>query len=440
MERVNGARAINFRSMVKCAETYTPRGFRTVTVRKPLRLRLFALGAAGCALLTLFFVMDGIRVDPRIAEWWTMHIERGWEVFAGTLTSWLPMSVFEIIIGALVVTGVYLFARLVINLCFARFKRIVTGLLVICVCACSALDLYMLSMGFGYYRTTMPLAQAGADYTADETVAAAEYFLNDYNALAQSFERDANGRVVCPYTTRELAELLQQEYARLDDDYYFSYTPKVKPIVNSRIMSAFNIIGITFLPTGEANINIDAPPTQVTFTAAHELAHTKGVQREGDANLLAQYVLLSSENDYLRYCGYYNCFSDLLTAVFISGADEQYYDIRSRLAPSIAKERSADYEYWSEQPDIIGRIGEFFNNIYLIFNGADNGTGSYGDGSDFDIIRPTDPETGDPIFDPDTGKPIVIPVYSSVQKMYFYLYEENEEAGDRGNSELRIRN
>lgn len=424
----SSVRKSNIRVMIKRGKArYTPSGFRALTVPRPIDIKLFVVGAVCCALLMLFFVMDGIRTNPNVAEWWTVHIEQGWERFAGTLTSWLPMSIFEIFICVLVIVGIFLFVRLVANLCFARFKRILTGLLTICVCGFTVLDLYMLSMGFGYHRATIPLAQAGEDYSAEQAVAVAEYFLRDYNRLATSFERDGEGRVVCPYTVRELAELLRREYARLDDDYYFAYTPLVKPVVNSRVLSALNIIGITFLPTGEANINIDAPPTEVTFTAAHELAHTKGIQREGDANLLAQYVLLSSENDYLRYCGYYNCFGDCMFAALIAGANEQYWDIRDRIAPEISEEHAADFRYWASQPDIIGQIGEFFNNIYLMFNGADNGTGSYDDGKDFDIIKPVDPDTGDPIIDPDTGKPVVIPVYSSVQKIYFYLYEKNNE-------------
>ena len=68
-------------------------------------------------------------------------------------------------------------------------------------------------------------------------------------------------------------------------------------------------------------------------------------------------------------------------------------------------------------------IGEFFNDLYLKINGANNGTGSYDDGNKSDVITPIDPDTGEPEKDPDTGKPVVIPVYSAAQKMYFKLYE-----------------
>lgn len=70
--------------------------------------------------------------------------------------------------------------------------------------------------------------------------------------------------------------------------------------------------------------------------------------------------------------------------------------------------------------------GEFFNDLYLKLNGATNGTGSYNEGNKTEIIKPVDPETGEPIKNPETGKPVYIPVYSKLQKIYFYLYEQRK--------------
>lgn len=403
---------------------YTADGVRTVAVKRKLPLMPFVLAAVICALAIPLAVMNAVRVDTEIAEWWTRHIEQGWEVFAGTLTSWLPVSVFELCIVFLIGLGVFLYVRLIVNLGAARFKRILTGLLWLGTAAIFIFDMYTMSMGFGYYRAPMPLYTAGADYTAHQTVTAAQYFLDDYNALANGLERDENGCVKCPYTFRELAKQLKLEYARLDDDYFFSYTPTAKEIVNSWILSDFMITGITFLPTGEANLNVEVPPTSVTSTLAHELAHTKGIQREGDANMLSYYILLSSQDDYLRYCGYYATFYSFLYAVAITGESQAFSQMKQSLSPLITAEQRYTQKFWDEQPDIMGQIGEFFNNIYLMFNGATNGTGSYNDGTQSGIVIPTDPDTDEPIIDPDTQKPVIIPVYSTLQKMYFYIYEQ----------------
>lgn len=402
---------------------FTADGYGAQTVPSRLGQTFFILGAVACVLGVPLIVMLAVREDAAIAEWWVRHVQSAWERFAGTLTSWLPISVLEFFTVILIATGGFLFARLAINLSRARFRAICIGLVALCVGVVAVLDFYVMSMGFGYYRAVMPLKQAGADYTAEQAAEAAQYFLDDYNALAEKFERDENGCVVCPYSFRELSTLLAKEYDRLDDDYFTSYTPKVKPIVNSWLLSDMLITGITFLPVGEACVNVCAPPTSVAVTMAHELAHTKGVQREGDANLISQYVLLSSSDGYLRYCGYYDAFFNLLSAVRLAGDHDGYMRMGAQISPLIAKEREYSRNYWAAQPDIMGKISEFFNNFYLKSNGVQNGTASYGDGNKTDVITPVDPDTGLPEINPDTGKPVVIPVYSSLQKVFFYLYE-----------------
>ena len=152
---------------------------------------------------------------------------------------------------------------------------------------------------------------------------------------------------------------------------------------------------------------------------AHELAHAKGVQREGDANLIAEYVLLSSSDDYLRYCGYYETSYATRSAVWLAGDEQGYKDIVRGVSQSVVAEYNYESDYWDAQIDIIGEIGEFFNNIYLKLNGAINGTGSYGDGNQSSQV---------PSVDPDTGEEVIKPIYSQLQKIYLYLFEARNAA------------
>lgn len=391
-------------------------GCRVQTVKKPLNKSIFVLACVAAGLALPLVVMLGIREDARVAEWWTVNIQAGWEKAIGTLTSWLPFSVFELFVVLLILLGVFLLVRLFANLCKANWRRAAIGALAVAVGIVYVLDLYVMSMGFGYYRRTMPLPQAGRDYDEQTVVRVIEYFADDYNALAQSFERDENGCVVCPYTFNELAELMREEYKRLNafDGYFAAYTPKAKPVVNSPILSSMLITGVTFLSFGEATVNTAAPPSELTLTMAHELAHTKGVQREGDANNLARYILLSSDNGYLRYCGYYGAFSNLLSAVMLYDDYPEYRRLAEKLDIGISMENRYAREYWNSQPDVIGRISQGFNDIYLKLSGAINGVGSYGDGNKSDVIITPDPDTGEEI------KKIY---YSQTQMMFFAIYE-----------------
>ncbi len=412
------------RLIKRSGRIYDPSGHGSESVLPKLGYTRFILGAVISVFAIFYLIMNGIRTDAALAEKWTVTVGRAWENAIGHLTSFIPVSIFEILVVLLITVGLFLFVRLVINLCHARFKRILTGLLSVGTGVMYVLNLYMLSMGFGYYRAALPLGQAGDDYDAVQAKTVALYFLDDFNALAEKFERDENGCVVSPYSFGELAEIMKTEYSRVANEldpngYFFSYTPTAKRIVNSWFMSDLRITGITFLPTGESNVNISAPPSSIPFTMAHELAHAKGVQREGDANLIAQYLLLSSDDDYLRYCGYYDSFYAVERAVWLAGDFDGFKEIAQSVTKTVVPEYAYDNMYWNSQPDIIGDIGEFFNDIYLKLNGAINGTGSYGDGN----------QSGTkPSVDPNTGETVIKPVYSQIQKIYFYLYEYEKSA------------
>lgn len=405
---------------------FTPDGFRAVNVKVPTELKYYVLAAIVALLAIPLIVMLAVRDDADIAEWWTTHIQAGWEKAIGTLTDIMPFSVLELFILLGIALGCYLFVRLFVNLCTARFKRILSGALYLAVGGVYLLDLYIMSMGFGYYRYAMPIPQSGTAYNKEQAVEIVEYFLDDYNTLAETLERDENGCVKCPYSFAELRDRIKTEYSRLDDDYFSTYTPKAKPVVNSWFLSDMLITGVTFLPFGEATLNVDSPPSVLTLTLAHELAHTKGVQREGDANLIARFLLLSSDDGYLRYCGYYGAFDNLLSALILTQDYANYNRLGSSVSKKVYAERAYAVEYWDSQPDIIGNIAEFFNDLYLKSNGAQNGTGSYNDGNKSEVIIPTDPSTGEPQKHPDTGEVIRIINYSQVQKMFFWIYENRE--------------
>ncbi|MDE6617800.1 MAG: DUF3810 domain-containing protein [Clostridiales bacterium] len=406
---------------------YMADGRRAPQVKRPIGRAVFILAAVACGLLMPLLLMNDLRTDPQIAEWWTTHIEAGWERVMGTLTSWLPFSVMEFFIVCLIGLGIFFYVRLIINLGRARFKRILTGALSVCVGVIYLLNLYMVSMAFAYYRAEMPIPQSQTKYDAESVKPVIEYFLSDYNKLSETLPRDKNGCVECPYTFPELAERIKVEYAKLTDPYFNQYTPTAKPIVNSWFMSQMLITGMTFLPTGEANVNNAAPPTTRTITLAHELAHAKGVFREGDANLLARYVLISSDDDYLRYCGYYYAFDNLLEAFILTEDMQSYRSFSARISGKVRTERWYASDYWNSQLDLIGQIAEFFNNWYLESNGATNGTGSYENGNQSTVVTPSDPITGEPVRDPVTQKPVRIIHYSQVQKMFFAVYEQRTE-------------
>ena len=160
-------------------------------------------------------------------------------------------------------------------------------------------------------------------------------------------------------------------------------------MVSSALMSELYLIGITFTPIGEANVNKQAPATDVIFTTAHEMAHSIGIMREEDANLVATYVLINSDNDILRYAAMTEYYGRLLDVVKLVD-EEKYAEYEKTISESpVMKESDAELKFWMSK-GMFNEISEFFNNIYLKFNGQNLGTGSYNDDY-FWEVTPSDP-------------------------------------------------
>ena len=61
----------------------------------------------------------------------------------------------------------------------------------------------------------------------------------------------------------------------------------VKGMYFSRLMSIIDFTGFYCPYTGEANVNVDSPACLLPSTAAHEMAHQRGIASEQECNFLA---------------------------------------------------------------------------------------------------------------------------------------------------------
>lgn len=387
---------------------------------------ILASVAGGLALLWALLLL--LRLSPAVAEFVCRYIARPWIFVVGHINAIFPFSVFEFFVLAAIGGGIALLVLAIVGLCKKRGGTVCKGACIVLVCVLGVCNLYTLLAGFAYYRRDAPVPQSETEFTSQQVTAMAQYFADDYNALAASLPRDAKGNVVSPYTLRELSDAIAKEYKRLGKRYFYGYAPPAKPVLNSWFLTLNGITGVTFVPLGEPTVNRSIPPSDLPQTVAHEMAHALGVAREGEANFVSYYVLLSSQDDYLRYCGYFATFHSLLSAVNADSSNKSdYLQIAQNMQPCINVEQRNAYRFWNEkteQPGFAGwlhrtgdKIGNFFNNLFLKSNGADNGNDSY-------VDKVTDGEITDTgTTDPDTGDIIYDVTYSSVQKMYFSIYE-----------------
>lgn len=362
-------------------------------------------------LILVFIVLCIVKENPAYAEFYSRNIASFYIKIAGTVFGWIPFSIYEFTLIGLGIAILFYAITILILLFRRRWKALLHRGLSFLIFTFICVDIYVGTASISYGRSDLPIPQYEGEVSRELIDETFEYFLDDYNEISRNLKRDDSGAVVCPYTFDELNRILKKEYERLDSEYFPSYTPTVKKLLFSRVFSELHFTGIFWAPTGEANVNKDCFPCELPHTMAHEIAHSKGVFRENDANLVGLYITLTSENEFLRYSAYYCGFSSLLDIYYLTDYD-RFYENYFRLNPEITNEYRLVSDFWSSH-DLLARLGNWYNNLFLKLNGNENGTGDYSDSSTSENTGITD-ENDRPIY--------VIKEYSPYQKLFFDTY------------------
>jgi hypothetical protein len=193
---------------------------------------------------------------------------------------------------------------LIIDLVKKQYKKVGHKSISIVLIGLSTFILFYSTMGVGYYRLPVDIPQYNNEVSTADYLGIYNHFTDDFNYCADNLTFNENGEVNNPYTNEQLNKIIEQEYAKLNSSYFFSFTTYAKPMMSSYLYREFNITGLTFSPLCESNIDYLMTNAEYPFTFAHEIAHSKGVMREEDAQLTALYITLNSDDIYLRYSGY----------------------------------------------------------------------------------------------------------------------------------------
>ncbi len=188
-----------------------------------------------------------------------------------------------------------------------------------------------------------------------------------------------NGFSVMPYGYREMNDKLIMAYRKLPKECGFidRFYSEVKPVALSEPMSYTHITGVYTFFTGEANLNVNFPDYTIPYTAAHELAHQRGVAREDEANFVAFLVCLNSDDAYIRYSGLVGMYEYVMSALYRADGT-LYSDARGRVERDVLEEQRAYSAFFDRyRKSTVGKVSGAVNNSYLQSQGT-AGTKSYG--------------------------------------------------------------
>ena len=375
------------------------------------RLRTSSSTLALLFLMSLLFVLVALMQFENVSEWWTITIARFYHLTFAWLFSLVPFSLMEIIV---VTWGVVVVIYLIKSIRFAIEKQtplFLKSLQYSLITLLIMTNLYVATAGMAYRRQPVMIPQFEGEILYTEYVSIVDYFADRFNeASTQLSFNEETGSVINPYSLDELNDIIGDAFllANLDTTYFTTYSTKVKPLLTSFLYREFQIIGVHFAPSTEATINILIPDALIPYTMIHELVHAKGVMREDDANLVALYVCLLSDNPYLQYSGYFNTFYALLNLTRYMGDSTAYGRAFQRLNPSIRADYQFQGVYWANY-DVLDTFARWVNDTYLRLFGTD-GVSSYTDVPS--IITIDDGENTIELID----------VFSPYQKLFFYQY------------------
>ena len=241
---------------------------------------------------------------------------------------------------------------------------------------------FVFTIGVAYHGSTldkrMGLSRTKISYS--ELYSTAELVLEKTNeAAAHVMQIEEPGATYMVHSVDEMNDLLLQAYDKVTEQYPFiqSMHTRVKPVAASRLMSYTHITGVYTYMTGEANLNVDFPDYTLPYTAAHELAHQRGIAREDEANFVAFLVCIASEDPYIRYSGYMNMLEYLTNALY-SANPTAYTELMQECSQKVREEMIAYREFYDQYRDsVMGEISGSINDAYLQLQGTP-GTRSYG--------------------------------------------------------------
>lgn len=347
----------------------------------------------------IIVVVALLKMNENIAEGMTQTVAKGYSKGLSFVSGLAPhVSLTEILFLVLAIIIIILIVLAIRNFIRIHPLKAVCKILDIAIIVLVVAATYCVSCEAAYNRKKMPLPYYQEVVKHEDFVSIYNYFAEDLNYCIDNLEFDSNGDLK-KMDLNAMVKEIKEAYKIVNDPYFYDHFGSVKPMLSSFIYREFQITGVTFNALGEANINTLDTRVNTPLTVAHELAHTKGVMREDDANQLAFYVCLNSSNPYLRYSAYYGYFYQI--EIISSYLTDEEKATLVEVKPEFNKTRRYAYEYW-EKHDALEKIGDFFNNLYIKTSGVKEGTDSYSGGTDnyeYDnVIQELNPSTYQSLF------------------------------------------
>ncbi|MBO4355882.1 MAG: DUF3810 domain-containing protein [Clostridia bacterium] len=297
-------------------------------------------------------------------------------------TTWIPFSLAEMLVMLIPLIVVFLIILGIVVIKKNDSKNYCRLIAVMLAIIAYFYFAFVFSIAPGYKGSTLDVKLGIQTHplTSDDLYQTAEYLNNEINKDIDSIGFITSDKSVMPYSLDEMNEKLNDAYEKAVKKYTFinNFRTNVKYVILSEPWSYTHITGIYTYFTGEANINVNFPDYTIPYTAAHELAHQRGIAKENEANFVAYLICIESDDPYIRYSANANMLEYVMSALYSANSskyNKMYKNFDNRLVGEFYS-YARFFEKYRENK--VEKISEKINNNYLHSQGVTEGTRSYG--------------------------------------------------------------
>ncbi len=348
-------------------------------MKKTKKLMLLLLAPSG---YLIFFLSSFI--PHTVEKVYSNFIFKGIAGIFTILTGYIPVSFGEIIIILLFLFLLVKFILLLVRIIkkpSTAFKVLGNTLLNILVIFSIAYFSFMLLWGLNYQR--LPFSEiANLDIspaTTRELADVCENLLAEANKLRELVNEDERGVMALSSDINTTLKRAYMGYENAEKIYPVlkGRYGRPKGVISSEILSSLGITGVYSVFTGEANINISAPPASIPFTTCHEIAHQMGFSREDEANFIAYIACKYHPDADFQYSGIFMALRYASNALYRHDK-EQYQALLEKYSDKILRDSKAISEYWKQYESPVQDFSSSINDAYLKSNMQSEGIKSYG--------------------------------------------------------------
>ena len=336
---------------------------------KTLYWRIFIL----LSILIQFGLVQILKSDP---HWVQSYYTEGFYSFyfniLNSIFSLIPFSLGDV----LYILLIFLMLRFIIRV-FRKKVKLRWNLFFRIIGFVSFLYfLFHFSWGINYYKVPMhEHLEIEKEYTTQQLISFTEDLIIETNKIHKAIAQDTLA-VEFEKPVNHYKELVFEDYERIYFTTNTINTLNAKGSLLSLPLTYMGFGGYLNPFTLEAQYNDMVPPYKNPTLIAHEMAHQLGYAKENEANFIAAFVTMHSEDEEMRYAGFSFALRYCLNEVYRRSPVE-YARLKEKVNPGIIKNYNQLSEFWNSYENPLEPFFKSFYGNFLKVNNQPEGIKSY---------------------------------------------------------------